>query len=163
MTSRLRLRDWDALDQRAAAMEGVDAKIKSALSTHVPSIAARIWTPSTTMKYARSRMDRAALGGARVRSSARSTTLFGATSPSLPKAVSAPVEFGDGRQTKETYTRRYKGGKAHQVTRNTQAQLPARNNKGRVVYRYGKEAIRRLMSAYAQTIKRTISETLEGK
>lgn len=163
MTSRLRLRDWDTLYQRAAKMEGVDTEIRSALSAHVPSIAARVWTDSTVVKYADSRMDRKALAGSRVRSSARSTTLFGATRPGIPGLEPQAVEFGDGNRTKETYTRRYKGGQPHQVTRNTQAQLPRRNRKGRVVYRYGKEAIKRLMSAYAQTIARTIHETLEGK
>ena len=162
MTSKLRLRDWDQLYQRAATMEGADAAVRSALSSHVPGIAARVWTPSTVLTYAETPMDRAALAGARVRSSARSTTLTGATSPTIDAPAYA-VEFGDGNHTPTTYTRRSRRGGSHRVTRNTQAQLPARRRSGRVIYRYGKEAVRRLMSAYAQTAKRALAELLEGK
>lgn len=162
MPSRLRLRDWDPFYQRAAKIEGADAEIRAALSSHVPTIAARVWTEPNVMRHARSRMDRAALAGTRVRSSARSTTLRGATSPRIPVDPGA-VEFGDGRRTRETYTRRYRGGQPHPVTRDTQAQLPERNRKGRVVFREGSEAIRRLMSAYAQTIVRTLHDLVEGK
>ena len=163
MTTKLRLRDWDQLYQRAAKMEGADARVRAALSSHVPTIASRIWTPSTVLTYAETRMDRAALAGARVRSSARSTTFTGATAPRIPGLDPAAVEFGDGNHQAVTYSRRSRRGGTHQVTRNTQAQLPARNRRGRVVYRYGKEAVRRVMSAYAQTIVRTLSEILEGK
>ncbi|MCB7135360.1 hypothetical protein [Cellulosimicrobium marinum] len=162
MPSKLRLRDWDQLYQRAAKMEGADARIRAALSAHVPSIAGRVWTNSTVMKYAQSPMDRAALAGTRVRSSARSTTLSGATAPTI-RVPAYAVEFGDSNHTKQTYSRRSRRGGTHRVTRNTQAQLPARNAKGRVVYRYGKEAVKRLMSAYGQTVVRTLHELLEGK
>ncbi|KFD43153.1 hypothetical protein IU11_14015 [Cellulosimicrobium sp. MM] len=162
MTSKLRLRDWDQLYQRAAKMEGVDAEIRSALSRHVPSIAASVWTQPKVLQAARTRMDRAALAGTAVRASARSTTLRAATSPRIPVPAYA-VEFGDGNNTKETYTRRSPKSRTHRVTRNTQAQLPRRDRRGRVVFKYGAEAVRRLMSAYAQTIARTLHETLEGK
>lgn len=163
MPSKLRLRDWDQLYQRAAKMEGADAEIRSALGSYVPSIASRVWTDSTVMKYAKTPMDRAALAGSRVRSSARSTTLSGATRPAIPGLDPATVEFGDGRHTKVTYSRRSRNGGSHQVTRNTQAQLPARNKRGRVIFRYGKEAVPRVLSAYAQTLARTLHELLEGK
>jgi hypothetical protein len=162
VASKLRLRDWDVLLQRAAAMEGVDTQIRADLERHVPPIAARIWTESAVLKYAETRMDRAALGGTRVRSSARSTTFTAATRPTIDVPYWA-VEFGDRNRTKTTYSRRSPRGRQHQVTRDTQAQLPARRPRGRVVYRYGVEAVRRLMSAYAQTIARTLHQTLEGK
>ena len=162
MPSKLRLRGWDVLLQRAAAMDGVDAKIRTDLERHVPPIAARLWTESEVMRYAETRMDRAALAGTRVRSSARSTTLTGATSPKIDVPAYA-VEFGDGIRTKRTYSRRSPRGRQHTVTRDTQAQLPARNKRGRVVRKYGGIVVKRLMSAYAQTIARTLHETLEGR
>jgi hypothetical protein len=162
VASKLRLRDWDVLLQRAAAMEGVDAKIRADLDKHVPPIAARIWTESSVLRYAETRMDRAALTGTRVRSSARSTTLTAAAAPRIDVPYWA-VEFGDRNKTKVTYSRRSPRGRRHSVTRNTQAQLPERKSRGRVVYRYGVEAMRRLMSAYAQTLARTLHQTLEGK
>ncbi|ARU50151.1 hypothetical protein CBR64_00090 [Cellulosimicrobium cellulans] len=163
MPAKLRLRDWDQLYQRAAAMEGAEARVRAALATYAPSIAARIWTEQSVMKYATTRMDRAALAGTSVRASARSTTFSGATRPSIPGLDPAAVEFGDGNQQPVTYRRRSRKGGTHQVTRNTQAQLPARNRRGRVIFRYGREAVRRQMSAYAQTIARTLHELLEGK
>ncbi|WP_353708985.1 hypothetical protein ABRQ22_06690 [Cellulosimicrobium sp. ES-005] len=163
MPAKLRLRDWDQLYQRAAKMEGADARVRAALTTHVPSIAARIWTDSSALRYATTRMDRAALAGTKVRSSARSTTFTGATRPRIPGLDPGAVEFGDGRHTPTTYRRRSRNGGTHQVTRNTQAQLPRRDRRGRVIFRYGREAIRRQMSAYAQTIARALHELLEGK
>lgn len=162
MASKLRLRNWDVLLQRAAAMEGVDAKIRADLGTHVPPIAARIWTESAVLRYAETRMDRAALSGTRVRSSARSTTFTAAAAPTIDVPWWA-VELGDRNKTKTTYSRRSPRGRRHSVTRNTQAQLPDRNPRGRVVLRYGREAISRLMSAYAKTLARTLHETLEGR
>ncbi len=163
MPSKLRLRDWDQLYQRAAKMEGAEARVRSALTAHVPPIAGRIWNDGTALQYADTRMDRAALAGTSVRSSARSTTLRGATRPRIPGLDPAAVEFGDGNQQPVTYSRRSRRGGTHRVTRNTQAQLPARNRKGRVIYRYGKEAMRRLKSAYSQTVARTLHDMLEGK
>lgn len=162
MTSKLRLRDWDVLLQRAAAMEGVDTQIRADLERYVPPIAARIWTETEVLRYAETRMDRAALRGTSVRSSARSTTLRAALSPT----IDAPwwsVELGDGNKTTTTYSRRSVRGRQHQVTRNTQNQLPARRSRGRVVLRYGVAAKRRLMSAYAQTIARTLHDVIEGR
>ncbi|QUC01102.1 hypothetical protein [Cellulosimicrobium cellulans] len=162
MPATLRLRDFSVTDQRLARMEDVSAEIRRALGAHVPSIAASVWTEPQVLRHARSPMDRAALAGSRVRASARSTTLTAATSPRIP-APWWSVEFGDGRQTTETYSRRSPGGGFHQVTRNTQAQLPARNNRGRVVYRYMDPAVKRILSAYSQTIARTLHDAAEGK
>lgn len=162
VTTKLRLRDWDQLYQRAAKLEDVGPAITSALSSHVPRIASTVWTDSTILKYARTRQDRMALAGARVRSSARSTTLSGATRSGLGDKWYA-VEFGDGQDTYETYRTRSPRGKSYTVRRRTQHQLPARVRRGRVLYRYGSEATRRILSAYAQTIVRTIHERLDGK
>ena len=162
MASKLRLRDWDQLLQRAAAMEGADARIRADLGKHVPPIAERIWTESAVLRYAETRMDRAALAGTRVRSSARSTTLAAATRPRIDAPWWA-VELGDRNKTKTTYSRRSPRGRQHSVSRNTQAQLPDRNPRGRVVLRYGREAMSRLMSAYAQTLARTLHDILEGR
>lgn len=143
-------------------MEGADRAIQSALSSHAPRIASSIWTPTTTMTYAQGPQDRMALGGARVRASARSTTFLGATESGIGDDWYA-VEFGDGNDQEVTYRSRSPKGTPYSVTRHTQRMLPRRNRKGRVLYRYGKEAMRRMMSAYAQTIARTLHDLTEGK
>lgn len=162
MTSKLRLRDWDQLYQRAAKMEDVGPAITAALSAHVPRIASTVWNDSTALKYARGRQDRMALAGTRVRSSARSTTLTGATRSGLGEKWYA-VEFGDGVDSLESYRSRSPRGTGYTARRHTQRQLPARVRKGRVLYKYGREATRRLLAAYAQTIVRTIHERLDGR
>ncbi len=73
------------------------------------------------------------------------------------------VEFGDGVDLDETYRTRSRRGASYTARRRTQHQLPARDRRGRVLYKYGREATRRLLSAYAQTIVRTIHERLDGK
>lgn len=161
MPSKLRLRDWDAFYQRAAQMEDVGAEVKKALGAHVPRIASAVWSDSTVLKYADTRQDRMALSGARVRASDRSTTFTGAKRSRLGDQWPA-VEFGSTGQKITTYTGR-RGAKRFPVRRHTQRQLPGRDRSGRVLFRYGKEAIRRVMSAYAQTIARTIHDVLDGR
>lgn len=161
MTSKIRLRDWDEFYQRALRMEDVGQAVERDVSAHVPGIARQVWNDSTTLKYAQGPQDRMALGGARVRSSARSTTFTGATRSGIGDKWYA-VEFGDGVDSEVTYRSR-RGGTTFPVTRHTQRMLPRRNPRGRVLYRYGKEAIRRVLAAYAQTIARTLHETLEGR
>lgn len=162
MPATLRLRDLSVTDQRLARIENVGAEIQRALGAHVPRIAASVWTEPQVLQHARSPMERAALAGSRVRASARSTTLRAATRPTIPAPWWA-LEFGDGQRTRETYTRRSRNGGTHRVTRDTQAQLPARNRRGRVVYRYMDPAVKRVLSAYAQTIARTLRDAAEGK
>lgn len=162
MPSKIRLRDWDQVYQRAAKMDGVDQLVRRALERYVPPIAGKVWTEQSVLQHARTRMDRAALAGTRVRASARSATLTAATAPRIPGLDPGAVEFGDGARTYETYQGR-RGATTFRVRRRTQQQLPARARKGRVVYRYAPEAMRRLMAAYSQTILRTLSDVLEGK
>lgn len=159
MPSKLRLRDWDVLYQRAAKMEGVDQQIRADLEAEVPDVAREVWTDAKILTYARTPQDRMALAGSRVRSSARSTTLTGATRG--PRWWHA-VEFGDAVRTFETYRGR-RGGKSFQVKRRTQEQLPARNKQGRVLYRYGREALKQLVDAYRTSIVGTLRRTLEGR
>ncbi len=162
MPSRLSLRNFEEFQKRCQDLEGVGTAIDRQLATHVPRAADAIWSPETALKYAASRLDRAALGGARVRASGRSVTMTGATSPRVP-GLWAPVEFGAGGDKVTTYTRRGRKGGTHAVTRHTQRQLPARNAKGRVLYRSGAEAMRRFYRLIGSTVVRTIHETLEGK
>ena len=161
MPSKLRLRDWDQFYQRAAQMEDVGTEVTKATGAHVPTIASAVWSDSTVLKYATGPQDRMALSGSRVRASARSTTFRGATRSRLGDDWPA-VEFGSTGQKVTTYTGR-RGTKRFPVRRHTQRQLPARDRSGRVLFRYGKEAVRRVMSAYAQTIVRTIHEVLDGR
>ncbi len=161
MPSKLRLRDWDAFYQRAAQMEDVGAEVKKALGAHVPRIASVVWSDSAVLKYAATPQDRMALSGSRVRASDRSTTFTGATRSRLGDQWPA-VEFGSTGQKVTTYTGR-RGAKRFPVRRHTQRQLPGRDRSGRVLFRYGKEAVRRVLSAYAQTIVRTIHEVLDGR
>ncbi|MFI6424749.1 hypothetical protein [Promicromonospora sp. NPDC050880] len=161
MPSKLRLRDWDAFYQRAAQMEDVGTEVTKALGAHVPTIASAVWSDSTVLKYATGPQDRMALSGSRVRASARSTRFTGATRSRLGDDWPA-VEFGSTGQKVTTYTGR-RGSTRFPVRRHTQRQLPARSRPGRVLFRYGKEAVRRVLSAYAQTIVRTIHETLDGR
>lgn len=161
MTSRLKLRDWDVLYQRAAKMEGVDEQIRTDLEAEVPTVARDVWTDTKVLTYARTPQDRMALAGSRVRSSARSTTLTGATRSRVGRFWYA-FEFGDGNRTVKTYRGR-RGGRSFQVTRRTQEQLPERNKDGRVLYRYGREAMKKVVDAYRSTIVDTLRRTLEGR
>lgn len=161
MLSKLRLRDWDEFYRRAAQMEDVGTEVTKALGSHVPTIASSVWSDSTVLKYAATPLDRMALSGSRVRSSARSTTFTGATRSRLGDDWPA-VEFGSTGEKVTTYTGR-RGSTRFPVRRHTQHQLPGRDRSGRVLFRYGKEAVRRILSAYAQTIVRTIHETLDGR
>ena len=161
MPSKLRLRDWDQFYQRAAQMEDVGTEVTKTLGAHVPPIASAVWSDSTVLKHAAGPQDRMALSGSRVRSSARSTTLTGATSSRL-RNIWPAFEFGSTGQKVTTYMGR-RGTNRFPVRRHTQRQLPARDRSGRVLFRYGKEAVRRVMSAYAQTIVRTIHEVLDGR
>jgi hypothetical protein len=161
MPSKLRLRDWDEFYQRAARMEDVGTEVTRALGAHVPPIASAVWSDSTVLKYAAGPQDRMALSGSRVRASSRSTTFTGATRSGLGDDWPA-VEFGSTGAKVATYTGR-RGTKRFPVRRHTQRQLPARDKTGRVLFRYGKEAVRRVLSGYAQTIVRTIHEALDGR
>jgi hypothetical protein len=74
------------------------------------------------------------------------------------------VEFGSGaRQEANTYSRRYKGGAAHEVTRHTRRQLPLLARKGRVIYAAWKQIAPRIIALDTQTIARRIYEAYEGK
>lgn len=159
MTSKIRLRDWDVLYQRAAKMEGVDELIRNDLEAEVPDVARDVWTDAKVLTYARTPQDRMALAGSRVRSSARSTTLTGATRG--PRWWYA-VEFGDAVPQFRTYQGR-RGSNRFPVTRRTQEQLPARNTKGRVLYKYGREAMKNVVDAYRNTVVDTLTRTLEGR
>lgn len=159
MRSRLQLRDWDQLYQRAAKMEGADELIRADLEAEVPSLAREVWTDARILTYAQTPQDRMALAGSRVRSSARSTTLTGATRG--PRWWYA-VEFGDRVRTYVQYRGR-RGGTSFPVRRRTQEQLPARNKKGRVLYRYGREAMKQVADAYRNTVVATLRRTLEGR
>lgn len=161
MPSKLRLRDWDQFYQRATRMEDVGTEVTTALGAHVPPIASTVWSDSTVLKHATTPQDRMALSGSRVRASARSATFTGATRSRLGDDWPA-VEFGSTGQKVATYMGR-RGTLRFPVRRHTQRQLPGRDRGGRVLFRYGKEAIRRVMSAYAQTIVRTIHEVLDGR
>lgn len=161
MPSKLRLRDWDQFYQRAARMEDVGTEVTTALGAYVPPIASAVWSDSTVLKYATSPLDRMALSGSRVRASSRSTTLTGATRSRLGDDWPA-VEFGSSRQKVTTYMGR-RGTLRFPVRRHTQRQLPPRDRTGRVLFRYGREAVRRVMAAYAQTMVRTIHEVLDGR
>lgn len=161
MPSKLRLRDWDQFYQRAAQMEDVGTEVTKALGAHVPGIASTVWSDSTVLKHATTPQDRMALSGSRVRASARSTTFTGATRSRLGDDWPA-VEFGSTGQKVATYMGR-RGALRFPVRRHTQRQLPARDKRGRVLFRYGAEAVRRVMSAYAQTIVRTIHDVLDGR
>jgi hypothetical protein len=162
MPSKISLRGWDELYRRALRIESVDAEVKAALGVHAPRIAGQIWTDRTILTYATGPQDRMALGGSRVRSSARSTTFSGATRSGIGDDWYA-VEFGDAKDDAVTYGSTSRRGRPYRMTRHTQRMLPARNRRGRVLYRYGKEAMRRMIAAYTQTIARTIHDAIEGK
>ena len=162
MPSRISLRNFDEFQKRCQDLADVGTEIRKELGTHVPRQAPAIWNPQESMRFAKSRLDRAALGGARVRASDKSVSMFGATSPKV-KGIWREVEFGDGKKDFKTYTRRSPKGKVHQVTRRTQNQLPDRNRKGRVLYKAGAESMNRFARLIGQTVVRTIHEVLEGR
>lgn len=80
----------------------------------------------------------------------------------IPEKDYAGIEFGSRRRTATTtYQRKYKGGKAHKVTRRTRAQLPGKpaRGTGRVIYKAWYKSGPRIVSLWTQTVFRIIYES----
>lgn len=73
-------------------------------------------------------------------------------------------EFGSNGLRRTTYQRRNRNGiGTHRVTRDTVAQLPRRNAKGRIAFPAAAELGPRLASLFVQIVVRRVHEAAEGK
>lgn len=161
MPTKVRLTGLAEFQQRAARLEGIGTEIRQKLERYAVSPVSKIWSPGNVLQHATTRMDRAMLAGTRERASPRSVRLRAATRP-LVRGIWYAVEFGARHGVYKTYQGR-RGGRRFPVRRRTREQLPQRNRRGRVLYRYGNTAVKRVMSLYTQTIVRTIHEALDGR
>lgn len=80
----------------------------------------------------------------------------------VPRDSWAGFEFGANPRRK-TYRRKSRNGGSHNVTRNTTAQLPRRNAKGRVAFPAVADIGPRLASLFVQIVVRRVHEAAEGK
>ena len=161
MPARVQLRGLAEFQARAARLENLDPAIRRNLEAHAVPVVPAIWSPSNVLSHARTRQDRAMLAGSSVRATRTTVRMRAATDPKV-RGIWYAFEFGAGRRKWHTYQGR-RGQARFSVTRRTQMQLPERDPKGRVLYRFGKEATRRVMALYTQTIVRTIHDALEGR
>lgn len=82
----------------------------------------------------------------------------------IPRDSWPAFEFGANGARRTTYSRRNRSGSGtHRVTRNTTAQLPSRQSKGRVVFPAVAELAPRLASLFVQIVVRRVHEAAEGK
>lgn len=80
----------------------------------------------------------------------------------IPAVHNRAVEFGGGRDRLRTYATHSRRGKAYQVTRHTQRQLPPFRRQGYVFYQAVAEMTPRIAALWAQTWARGIYEAMRG-
>lgn len=162
MSARISLKNFDVFQQRCKDLEDVGAEIKKSLGVYVPRAADDIWNDRVSQKYTATRLERAALAGTKVRASAASVTMQGATKPRVP-GIWPQVDFGvKDKSARTTYSRKNRNGGSHKVTRRTRNQLPDYRKRG-VMYRSMKESETRFKKLIAQTIVRTLYDLIEGR
>jgi hypothetical protein len=157
--ARVQVRGIKEATAAAAALKAVDRQTRTQTGRALRSAVPSIWTEQLIQGMTRTRMDRAAFAGVRVRATGSGKiTLEAGTRPRIPADITHAYEFGDPRKTYETYRR-----KGRQVRRRTQQQLPGPIRKGRVAYPALAKVMPRIVSLYVQTVVRTIHESWGGK
>lgn len=156
------------------ALKACGKPIRSQISKDTRGTMNQPWKDAVAAKAGSSRMDARAFGaGARV-AAGNPARLVAASSKRafrkgdngfIPNVHARALEFpGNVDQAKRSkYSRRYKGGAAHQVARRTLTGYPAARRGGRVVYPAAAEVLPRFVSLWVQIIVRNIYEASEGK
>ena len=157
--ARVQVRGVKEATAAAVALKAVDRQTRTQTGRALRSAVPSIWTEQLVQGATRTRTDRAAFAGVRVRATGSGRiTLEAGTRPRTEGDITHAVEFGDPRKTYNTYSR-----KGHRVRRRTQEQLPGPIRKGRVAYPSLAKVMPRIVSLYVQTVVRTIHESWGGK
>jgi len=100
--------------------------------------------------------------GSRVQAGLPVTLIAGAGSK-LPGVPRQGMELGSDRRSNYTrYTRRYKGGKSHTVTRRAARQMPPHKRSGYVVYGALARTIPKWIGSWSRAIEKTITDAANG-
>jgi len=122
----------------------VRGNVASRLQSRVLGDTARVQASDQTVMLKAAAIGRALSGGAR------------------PPAVWAGAELG-AFPKRATVTATSRRGKRYTYSRNVNAQFPARNRKGYVVFPAAARMIPRFAALWAQTVVRTFHEAMEAK
>lgn len=153
----------------ALALKAIDKPTRADISRESRTTMNPVWREAIATHAAGNRMDNLVFGkGARIAAGNPARAMAATSRRSLsggfnPDRDGRALEFGVDPNKKATYTRKFKGGKAHTVTRRTNTGLPARNRKGRVVYPAFAEVAPRMVSMWVQIVVRNIHESLEKR
>lgn len=156
------------------ALKAVGKPVKAQISKESREKMNPEWREAVATHANGSRFDNVALGkGARVAAgnparlvaASSKRALRKGTNGFVPNVMGRALEFpGNVQHAKRSeYVRRYKGGKAHDVTRRTLTGYPKPKPGGRVVYPAVAEVMPRFVSLWVQIIVRNIHEALDGK
>lgn len=168
----LSVRDHRGLQAAVLAMKTADRSLRSEINKATRQVLNPVWRAQVESHLAgRSVMDakvlgsgvRIAAGNPPVAKAAQSRRAIGDGKRIVPAENYAWWEFGVPREAASTYQRRNRtGGGTHTVhSRHTNRGLPARNDKGRVVYPAFKDIAPRAVSLWVQLIVRTYAEAAE--
>lgn len=153
----------------ATAMKRLPSENKKQIKTQTRLVIAPEWRKAVEAEAASDLERRVIASTARVAVSDRNVTLRAGGSGRalrgglIPSRDNRAVEFGGGRERKVTYASRSRRGKAYQVTRHTQRQLPPFRRQGYVFYPAVAKMTPRIAALWAQTWARGIHEAMEGK
>lgn len=155
------------------ALKAVDRPVKKQINDETRGTLNQPWREAVATHADGSRMSNRVFGkGARVAAGNPARLVAASSKRALrkgpggfvPDALGRALEFADGdRSKKSTYTRRYKGGAAHEVSRRTLTGWPRARRGGLVVYPAVAEVMPRFVSMWVQIIVRNIHESLDGK
>jgi hypothetical protein len=162
VTTRVTVTGASQLGTAVRLLRGVDRDVRRQVTTELRRVLPPAWAREVDDR-ARTRQDRAVLGGAKVRLGGTTPKLVSATRPTSSGArIWRQVEFGDGNKTYVTYRGNVWRNRGVQITRRTQEQLPDRNRRGRVLYRAVSAMGPRIYSLWSQTVIRTVYDALRG-
>jgi len=156
------------------ALKSCGKDIRAQISKDTRTIMNPEWQKAVATHAGGSRFDNVALGkGARVAAGNPARLVAASSKRALrkgengfvPNVMGRALEFPGNVQhgKKSSYTRRFKGGSAHEVTRRTLTGYPAPKPGGRVVYPAVADVMPRFVSLWVQIIVRNIYEATDGK
>lgn len=167
MAARISVYASRELQAILAVMRSLDRDVKKQIRSSTRTMARPAWQQELAERISTKLDHRVLVQTARVKVSDRNVMITSASvgrrlkGGLLPSRHYAAIEFGASGMRKTTYQRRSRKGGQHSVTRNTLAQLPARQRRGRVVYPAAASFIPRIASLWVQTTVRTIHDAFE--
>ena len=142
---------------------------KKQIRTQTKNVIAPEWRKAVEAEAASDLERRVIAANARIAVSDRNVTLRAGgsrralTGGLIPAVHNRAVEFGANRQRTRTYTGKSRRGRAYQLTRHTQRQLPPFRRQGYVFYPAVAKMTPRIAALWMQTWARGIHEVMEGK